>query len=283
MRIFNSGVDWLTLTGELRDDARFQLSGLFEAMSVNPEEWSTMGYKGKRCTETGVRYGSRQRISGETDELFIASNAVAGEAVDFLVNKPFVNCTRMDLQVTVYLPEAEPDRAKNAYEKIQATKAIGQSVVGRRKTSLIQSDTGDTLYVGSRKGGRKFFRFYDKSYFYGCERGSVWRQEVQYGRKFANNVLETYTSWPRDMRQEKTIELVAQEFETAVGFSMVISMLDSLELIPEQAEKESGIEGKLRWLKKCVRPVIVEMIKAGYSREAIEALELEKRWTDLTP
>lgn len=274
MRIFNSGVDWLTLTGELKDDAEFQLSGLFEAMSVNPEQWGTMGYRGRRCSETGVRYGNRQRKDGGTDELFIASNAVAGEAVELMGSSPIANCTRMDLQVTVYLSTPDPDLAKNQYEKIQASKSVGNSIVGRRKTSLIQSDTGDTLYVGSRNGGRKFFRFYDKSHSYGCDRGLVWRQEVQYGRRFANNILETYTSWPGNVRQEKVIELVAQEFEEAAGFSMIVSLSDSVELIPEETDEEGGIEGRLRWLEKCVRPVVAKMEKAGYGKETREALGL---------
>ncbi len=269
--IFNSGVDWITLTNKRGYAPEAGLDLVFSEHSLNPEAWAVGGYSGLRCTETGLRYGERKGRDGKVEEILIASgkfsSEIAGSNWDL-----YANCTRIDFQVTVYLDSPEPHLAKAWYEEFEAAFEAGETMTGRRKRALILSDTGETLYVGSRKSGRKFFRFYDKSHDYGADRGTVWRQEVQYGRRFADKALWFFRTASEEDRVEAMAEMVFAEFMGAMSKSLIWTPGDAVDIIVEPAAEESGIQKRLEWLRACVRPVVERLDNAGYAHDALAAL-----------
>lgn len=79
--------------------------------------------------------------------------------------------TRLDLAMDVW------DDGFDAVELYNRFNA-GNVVTRSRRASLVQSNTGDTFYVGSRTS-EKFLRVYDKGGEQGEEQGNHWRIELE--------------------------------------------------------------------------------------------------------
>ncbi len=280
MNIFDSGVDWVTLTSSATtEQVERCLVDVFEQEAVHTEAWRFQGYRGRRCTETGIRYGIRNGVVSEADGLLVASGRFSSAVANIPPDWLHVDCTRLDLQVTVFLEKPDVGLAERLYKKAVASKKEGASVVGRRSVSLVQSESGSTYYVGKRTSGRKFFRFYDKSIDYEAELGTVWRQEVQFGRKCATEALWRMHQVGENDRTEWIIRQVCAEFDAAIGFSLQVGAHDTVDLICEQ-KKQVGIPGKLLWLRRCVKPVLSKLVNAGYAEEALKALGMSRAQFD---
>ncbi len=289
--IVSSSSDWITLTEtwsarEMEDRAKggeTLLQGCFKAIALCEEDWGTMGYQGLQCTETKIRYGTREERTGGQHEILTGSGQTSDEVVDFMPVQNSLRCTRFDLQATVYLPSPDVDIAGTLYHSLMREKYKGVSKSGRRALSLIQSDTGQTLYVGKRKSGRKFFRLYDKSVELQAPLGTVWRQEIQYGREFAQNAWEWFKVHRFDMSAH--IKMVNTEFTAAIDYSMMSDQGYTSEVIPEVIREKGTIGSKLSWLRRCVRPVVAFLGEKKYGQEAVEALGLasEKGGTEAIP
>lgn len=273
MRILSSGSDWVTLTNIVQDGQGYApLIAIFGFLSVVERDWFTAGYRGRQCIETGMKYGTRPREDGRADELLVVPGKQSGIVLGHIEDLQGYRVTRFDLQVTVLLDRVERDLVSKLYDKIIDLKDKGHSPLGRRKISHIRSLSGETLYVGSRKTGKKFFRLYDKSLDVDAEIGLVWRQEVQYGRDLAHGATEWYLA-ARD-NPVAVIDLVCSEFMDATGFSLLPA---DKTVSPDFSENDSAkttMTAKLDWLKRCVRPTISLMIEHDLLEEATEALGL---------
>lgn len=278
--ITSTSCDWITLT-KIWDDAEVQenypkgfyslLRYTYQNVSVVSQDWGSLGYKGEQCTETKIRYGRRLRDGGILDEILVGSGKASDMIVDDIPATSDVKCTRFDMQTTVYMDKPKADVAATLYAVLVASKVAGASITGRRKCSLVQSDTGQTLYVGKRNSGRKFFRLYDKSADLQAPIGSVWRQEVQYGRNYSHNAWEWYKS-NRD-NQDAQEKMVSGEFKDAMNFTLTNAGMET-ELIPASETEQGTIKSKLAWLTKCVRPVVAFLVASGYEKEVVATLGL---------
>lgn len=273
MKIYNFGIDWLSLTNVLQMSGGSEpLMKMFIALSGITDKWVGFGYKGYQDVDTGLKYGSRIRKDSLADELLILSGNQAESALDSMPSLARYRATRLDLQVTVLLDKPHPKIVTGLYEKIATMISLGNAPTGRRKVKMVRSETGDTLYVGSRKTGRKFFRLYDKSLFYGEELGMVWRQEIQYGRDMAKDALALYLSIKGS--EAAVINLVCAEFKDGLGFSILPDngLPDNIPVA--KLKKEPPMRKKLQWLEECVRPTITLMINNDLEAEMLEALGL---------
>jgi len=106
--------------------------------------------------------------------------------------------------------------------------------------------------------------------------------EITYGRRFAPGALFVYEGWDFYDRRGKTVALVGNEFREAMDLELLPRPDDTEEEVPELKASPSGIQSKLKWLRRCVRPVVQTLVMAGYPNEVIEAVGLEKGWENLT-
>ncbi len=275
MAVFSAGADWCTLTNVLQDNQEKQsLMGIFLEMSQQHTKWKAGGYKGKQDIGGMLKFGSRVRKDGQADELLVSSAAQADKTIDTVHDLIAYHCTRLDLQVTMQLDNPSPKLSSDMYDELRLQKSLGGSPTGRRKFSHIRSDTGDTLYIGTRKTGRKFFRFYDKSNDLGVEKGLLWRVEVQYGNDLADKALQTYVGIRKD--RQALIDLVSSEFYDASGFNVIEGVKVDAEIISESEQENVTAQRKLDWLATCVRPTIAFLFEQDLEGEVMDALGIRR-------
>ncbi len=274
MRVFNSGVDWYTTTNVINDEQQSTTLMLkFLGLAGVKDKWSGGGYSGWSDPDTGLKYGSRSRRDGQADEVLIAPGPQSATVVERTWNVGQFRATRIDLQMTVILDKPYPSLAEEMYSEIETRNQFDTSVLGRRKMVLVKSTTGQTLYIGSRRSARKYFRLYDKSYDYGSELGLVWRQEVQYGRKIAEDAARRYVA----IKDSPTgiIDLVSAEFFDACKQLLYRRTEGAAEVVLETEKQVVPLQAKLDWLERCVRPTISLMIEHDLREAMLSALGLE--------
>lgn len=277
MRVQSFGLDWLTVTDVLDDSIKYPpLADAFTRLSDVPLRWTGQGYRGLQDEYKGLRYGSRLRADGRVDEILIMSGVLCDEMLGEIKNITDYRATRLDIQLTVLLDVADQELSSRAYEQLSQQRKFGTSPSKRRKLSNVRSETGQTLYIGRRKTGRKFFRLYDKSDDLGLALGKAWRQEVQYGRDMAEAALKQYLTIKGNRRA--IIDLVCAEFIDAVGFALSPDVGSLPDVSLKTPEKEKTLERKLKWLKECVRPTIALLIEHDLERAALECLGLSGAW-----
>lgn len=273
--LYNFGLDWLTLTNIIDDQEGMSLLMIvFQEMAGPIKEWKAGGYKGKQDPDSGLKYGSRIRQDGRAEEMLVAPGELASQVADDNVNPLEYRITRMDLQVTARLDTPNPNLASDLYDVLVKSKETGNDIAKRRNVTLVQSSTGQTLYLGSRKTGRKFFRLYDKSVDVGEELGKVWRQEIQYGRDLAQEAMKTIEMFKGD--QTAIISLVCAEFQDAMSYSLFDHIISEVEVVSGSPKPAIKLGKKLEWLRTCVRPTIALMIDNDLENEMLRALGLRE-------
>lgn len=165
--------------------------------------------------------------------------------------------TRIDLAVDVQMLEAVtqlPRKLKDTYK-------------GVFDIQLIESRTGDTLYVGSRESGI-FIRIYDKSEEYGLETGRVWRFEVE----FKNEKAQTVAS----LLKKQGIKIAQDIVWTALRSRDVPSpKIGQTVNLKARKVTMSTADMKLAWLGKQVRPTVGYLVSIGKKKEVYEQLGFE--------
>lgn len=273
--VIDFGIDWLTLTNTLSNSGHSEpLIKHFARQAEVTFKWGSMGYKGHQDKDKGIKYGSRGRKDGGVDEMLVMSGEGADVMTDGIRGILSYRATRLDMQITIQLELPDPSLADMQYERIAAEKKMGAHPPGRRQVSSVRSESGSTLYIGARRTGRKFFRFYDKSEAFGSPLGTIWRQEVQYGRELAQTALELYMQIKGD--RAAVSDLVSAEFNDSAGFSMYTPGAEACGIKAQKSQKMTTLEAKLEWLRRCVRPTIATLTEHDLQDEAIEALGLSR-------
>jgi len=168
------------------------------------------------------------RVSGN-------SSSVLYEAADFLGE---IYATRLDVQVTIPLPDGY-----SAFEVYQDHKELLD-----RGTTIIESDTGSTIYFGSRVSDR-FARMYTKEY----EEGKFLRLEFEFKGKTAKALYFKMKSGigPTEIFQHYLksfglVDYIIEWFET--GFDG--------EKLRLEIEKNENSDNKIAWLYSLSNAVI---------------------------
>lgn len=264
--IEDSGMDWITITTIEESDTDYLLNqarivlDTEEALGAIKQPWAAMGYRGHQCgsARLGVRNGR--------EAILIVTGSAAKLYGDFV--RPYGDrITRLDVQVTIRLERPDPKLAEKVYRTLQALKGQGQY---RPAIKYISSDTGSTVYSGSRKSA-KLLRLYDKSSDYGEDQlGTCWRYEVQYNRRAAPGAWTKIDSY--EAEAAKVAALVYSEFASR-KMQPLFSVVDHISAI-EVGRKYTDAQTKLTWLTKCVRPVIIQLCALGYEEGVINSLSL---------
>ena len=262
----STGTDWLTVTevtGAGVDDLAqiaFEIKQAHIPKNAISKPWKAQGYTGTSVGE--LAFGTRGesegilRISGE-----LARTAYPGIPINW------ARVTRIDLQVTVALKERDDRVALRKYQELRNLTKSGESGTIYK---LISSNTGDTLYLGKRTHSR-LLRFYDKSLDYGMkETGWAWRYEVEYKKGTAKNIAKT-VAYMNDPYVDIG-NLIWQEYANK-GFHPAFKSTGSITAM-EVGTTYKTPEGQVRWLEKCVAPVVTQLINLGYEDQILHALRL---------
>lgn len=273
MQVIGYGPDWYTATNKLEPgQSHLSLMAVFSAIGGPTKKWCNQGYKGKENLENGIKWGCRPRMDGRLDEILAGSGNGTAVAMDSIERLDAYKTTRFDLQITVRLDSPCPRLAFEQYERLTALRGVGLHVSNGRKLSYVRSETGETMYLGARKTGRKFFRFYDKSADYSADIGTVWRREVQYGRKLAGEAARRYREIAGD--HVRIEELVEAEFRGAGFYDLLHPSPAEVNTVQGFGEETVGLDAKINWLKVCVRPTVALLIEHEKEKEMLEALGL---------
>lgn len=271
MNTTSSGIDWVTFTEKETDQEIPETLRAFMSVSVEPQKWHAQGYSGKQCRDTGVRWGKRKNKEKRFEYILVASGYNGGMLVDEL-NTKFLRCTRIDLQTTTRLKNPDPDLASRIHNQTERAFDSGSLPGKRRKCTLVLSNTGQSLYVGSRKSRGVMLVLYDKSSWYGLEKGSLWRQEARFGREVAQSGLAPVIDY--DSRTENSNDMTVQQFNGIIGWSLANKSSDTEWDLEREAVVNSA-EQKLAWIRKCVKPCVLYLLSLGYEEALLEALGLE--------
>ena len=267
-------IDALTITSK-SVAGRAMIAGVYSMFSDESEHlayqknWQALGYKGYQCQS--VRYGKRL----DSSALF-STGLDSMKITHILINDydyTSLNTTRIDVCIDVCL--AHPLRGwLRALRENKDFKELQQK--DRRETKLIESDTGDTLYIGHRSSGR-FGRIYDKSLAYGVSLGYVYRFELEtkklvapavFKRLFPEKEDSTY-SW--DNFPYRVRNIIQGQF-AAWGINVALNAKFA-EIIKAET-RISTVDSQLQWLARSVAPMVSRLSQAGYKQEAFEAIGL---------
>ena len=277
--IVDHGLDYVTLTTttEIEQDLTLQtnIERVWQSViglgSIERVKWG--GYSGLKCGK--ARVGVRTR-EGYVDRILSisgpqSSRIMEAERDDLERSR----CTRIDIQVTVRLSEPDPDLAKRYYEALSGDASYKRSMVGRRSVSLVQSDTGSTIYIGKRSSKGFIVRIYDKGGQKGGEKGELWRFEVEYKRQMSDRVLGGILDNGWD--SQKILRELLGRLQDACG--VVIKGFSSADTSLRDVDEEK--KDYLGWVRRCVKPVVTREVNDGNVDEVLDALGLS--WvTELT-
>lgn len=258
-----ASLDWLTITGK---DAHGDCE-LFEVIcqwqdafadTYKTQDWRLLGYRGRACGP--VKMGFR----GDENWIIQLSGETANYAIEKIPALAKMNVSRVDYQVTRQLPEITPAYIQCLHMELKELKRDNPSFPS---LTLIQSDTGDTLYIGKRTSNR-YIRIYDKGGEQGGERNRIIRYEVEYKKDKAQPAWETFVD-ALPNRTEHILGTVQAEL-SRIGLEVRFS---SDQLATIKAEKTEPLaERQLAWLRRCVKPVTMKLVQEGYFHQVYEIL-----------
>jgi len=274
-KIFDSErIDALTVTSK-NVKGRAAIAQIYHTYAEVSEElafqknWQGLGYRGWQCGS--VRYGSR--LDGSA---LFSSGEDAMKITHILVNDydaVDVKTTRVDVCVDLVLDKPKRGWLRGLRENPEFS---GLQAHAGRVTKLIESDTGDTLYIGSRESGR-YGRIYDKSAHYGVGLGYVYRFEVETKKQVAPAVFKRIfperedSTYAWDSFSDRVRGIIQTQFRTW-GLDLRLQS-KNLEKIKAEA-RVSTLDTQLEWLSRSVAPMVERLTKAGHQTQMFEALGL---------
>lgn len=254
-----AGVDALTLTatglsGKLTID--MILHNLQEALDV--EESKPFKFLGASGWSKGsVRYADKHnKVNGRLWAILMITGALSNDAFEVLkkMSDPQVRVTRIDVCVDIKLRE----------RVLGLCRRLKDSAKGSANLSLVESLTGDTLYMGSRQSDM-FVRMYDKSSEYGEELGRVYRWELEAKGNLAQEVYE-------QVKGDFFATCEDVVFGAVRKFGVAAPRQGQFPDFKMKKVTASSAEMKLNWLKSQVKPTVTWLGRLGLREEVFEAL-----------
>lgn len=263
--LFESGVDWITVTSKADNAGRIMHSRGVEILESERQlgndikPWQHKGYEGwtsGHC-EVGRRFDSSiVRLHGH----------LARESW-FDVYQESTNCSRLDLQVTARFEDTDPAKViAKCYSTVKRSKYLGKEQKWHLRRDC---EHGDTLEVG-RRVSEKFGRIYDK---WRESSHDHYRNCVRFELELKKRAARWNCATLSDGRSSHSfaIATVQSYFKDRGVLLRLTDSRDSLERVPPM---ETDIERWLRWASTGVRPRCQEFVKRGRIQELLDCLGL---------
>lgn len=268
----SEAVDALTITSK-SIAGRAMLAGILRRVQEEKQdgelgkEFKAMGYRGWQVGS--IRYGKRLDgsaiFSTGEDAMYLTAMLVD----DYDVTE--VKTTRIDVCLDVAMQE----NAKGCLRKIRDSAHFKEANDrAKREYTLIESSTGETLYIGSRQSGR-FGRIYDKSASYGLTEGWVYRFEIETKKQVAPQMFRAVFpeqedgTFKWDGYQNRVRGIVKAQF---VKWGVLVSFTaDTMDLVRAES-RISTVDSNLEWLSRSVKPVVSKLRGAGYEQLVLTSL-----------
>ena len=255
-------VDWLTVsaTGKTRA-AALVTQAVQTGMGADgqlpiQQEWFFKGFRG--WAAEGLRYGTNKK----GDALVQMSGPHAAEHWRRLKGY-WDQCSRLDLAVTVFLPDIDKAVALRAYNGLQEQR--------KTKTTYIQNNRGGaTMYIGSRSSSR-YARLYDKGAEAGKQSGLIWRYEVEFKKPISAMLL---ASLEAAGSPQNLIAIEVREHFARYGITVPYVPTNPHNAIEVPRDLTSD-EKMLKWLARQVAPAVHKLIDRGHGPAVTRALGLE--------
>lgn len=258
-------IDWLTLT-TYDTKKQADMAQLFNRVRPRWAEEAVnskmLQYDGRRGEQWFIGAGQQK---GRDHFIFRFSGDLA-DAVTWQRLRPSVDCTRIDLQLTLPLPVPIANSYQE-YKSLVDTMHESEIERGQRARGLdavISPDGFCTLYVGSRESER-FYRFYVKEaaglYFL--------RFEVEYkgSNSFAGRVWRDTAREP-----ESIVTYIKGELSTLPDHPLTRPFHESLAGSPADIMKRerrvADPQKTLEWLRRQVSPAMKRLIGNEDTRDA---------------
>lgn len=260
--IVGAACDWVTATTPM-DKVGYGWYDLFvrhgDVVGKKPEHWKNRWYDGARYDDLFWGYNK------EWGYIFVASGsnaAVYSPMATMSANR----VTRMDLQVTVRMSDAQEGYASDQY-----LRCLSGFERDRKYTLISNSDKGQTLYIGSRHSDQ-FGRLYDKGVQAEIEKpGHMWRFEVEFKKPRADSIAREIMACRETCGLDTGITAYLHQWFTMRGVRPLFTTEDQPFVI-EVERKVTTEERKLAWLRTQVRPTVEKLFSMGLGDEVQEAL-----------
>jgi len=270
-------LDYVTLTGKSEQSYERPFIWLAEytdqQRKAGAKEWKQNRHGFKLLNIGNMAYGRRD------EEWMVIAWGDATRRTFYRVAPYASNCTRLDIQVTMYYNSYSGDEV---YEMYQGTTKVTED--GRPVGIVyIHSDPGgDSLYIGSRSSSQ-MGRIYDKweQSKHEPEYRNCVRFEVEFKKPLSKVMCDLILNEAWGYRQifENTLGWFQSRGVDVTRFGRFVDGAIEVPKVISTPEKQ------LAWLERQVRPTYQQLVFRGFEQEAQEALGLSPKiipsdWTE---
>lgn len=263
--LIESGCDYITVTSKSTNPNNLLVQVARTIVEVEVKagnvlsDWQALGYKGVRCGSASVGCGEQGTIAR-------LSSGIARDYYHELL--PYAeNCSRFDLQSTVRC-SIEP--RKFVLKQFKSICAHEEKFKRPRSVKMIVSRTGaETLMMGSRQSDR-YGRVYDKFAESGLEH---YRNCVRLEVEFKNNFAVANAAACAN-QQSAPAWVHSQVCTWMSKRGGALGSIPVTALVHCTPAKNTNDLDTLRYISKCVRPVLSRMVRRVGISEVLEATGL---------
>jgi len=269
--VLSIGVDAYSaiFRGFLKQQQGFSVVKDIEKMVVMKDRKTTKfyqhGYQGLVCDL--FYYGVKD------NSLLLGSAGAFSGVVEEKCSEFWPDVTRIDLQVTVQLPEKYDDMISQT-----AREQLRLSEIKKRWADVrhMESEDGSTLYVGKREA-EVMLRLYDKGRDYGVDTGFVFRFEVQYRNDKAKRIADGIA---RADGKEGTILKTVFNAYYDKGIRVPVSYCDKSTVL-NPPEKKTSNDEYLAWARQVLGGTTRTLQGFSEGQELLRELGIQTSFLDM--
>lgn len=271
--VVESQPDWITASihakqriPSLKHFSDTLIAGELDA-GAKVRAWAFYGYKGYSVGR--VRYGERDeaaclQLSGDLAARNLSHTALLTDSI-----------TRLDIAVTVRLPEPDDEAGTRAYNEAVAARLV------RPRAALPKlvrdGNHGMTLYIGDRSSdvmlrmyNKEQERLADKDKLAAEKYARCWRYEIEAKGKIAPQLARTIEA---ERGRADACQAIVHQWVVDHGMTPLFPPSGSQALMPG-FHRRSDRDRTLDWFRSSVGPSIRRLLQTGPSQEVYDALGL---------
>lgn len=267
-------VDWLTLTTfDLKTQMRISKLLLKHAPNAGGE--ATAKKEGRYTGRAGKNWFGGEGSQNGKQHILYRFTGDLSDAIAFDKERPVVDCTRIDIQLTMPLPCA----IEEAFELyVDLARVLDDSekergIRGRKIGGPLYPNGESTIYVGTREGTQRLYRIYVKE---GPDGDWFIRFEVEFKDK--NGLAGK--AWRKIGRDPlSVVSLLAGELSTLPPHRLLDPLHEQMRLMPQELMKQERRRSEpnktLEWIKRQVSPAVTRLLGYHDTRDEMTAILLD--------